>query len=66
MVEIKNDEDAIALARIALWRNLKSVCLYILHRYDHVNGVILIETEPIIEGNGVVREEYAKFVEVLK
>ena len=64
LVEIKNDEDALALVRIALWRNSKSVYLYILHEYDHDNGVILTKIEPIIQGSEGGVEECANFVEM--
>ena len=46
---IKNDIDAIALARITLQKNYKNVDIYVLHGFDHGNGVVLIEIEPIPE-----------------
>ena len=58
LVQIKNDEDALALARIALKRNLRSVYLYIFHGYDHGNGVILTKIEPIIKSSDGGGEEY--------
>ena len=47
IVEIKNDIDAIALARITLWKNYKNVDIYVLYGFDHGNGVVLTKTEPI-------------------
>ena len=42
LVEIKNDNDTLALVGIYLWRNIKVVYLYVLHWYDHGNGTFLI------------------------
>ena len=56
LVEIKDDNDALTLARIALWRQIRNVGVFIFDRYDHGNGVVLTQIEPIIEGK--VRVSY--------
>ena len=35
LVEIKDDNDALALTRIALWRQTKSANVFVFHGYDH-------------------------------
>ena len=41
--EIKNDIDAITLAKIALQRNFHDAVVYVFHGCDHGNGVVLIK-----------------------
>ena len=46
--------DTITLARIALWKNHKNVGIYVLHGFDHGNGVVLTKTEPIPKVNVII------------
>ena len=41
LVEVKDDNDAMAIARIALWRLMKNVDLFMLHGCNKGNGVVL-------------------------
>ena len=54
LVEIKNNNDAVVLARTTLWRQMKCANVFVFHGYDHGNGVMLIEIASIIEGNASV------------
>ena len=54
LVETNNRIDALAFAKITLWKNFYDVFIYAFHDYNNSNGVVLIKIKSIPEASSGV------------